>query len=210
MRQDTLFDSLCSSPAVRTARGGREGYQPHKTAMSRNGPSPFARAVAEVLAPKLEVTSVLDHGCGRGADVRFYRDCGLDAEGWDPHPGFGWQEEPQRQFDLATSVFVLNVLPNPWERIKALQHVARFVRPGGWLLVVTRSPQDIDRRAEAASWQSHHDGYWSSEGKGTFQRGISTEEITALGGLAGFVVTPEQQLLSPVPAACQALLANLA
>lgn len=99
--------------------------------MSRSRPSPFARAVAEVLAPKLEIASVLDHGCGRGADVRFYRDRGLDADGWDPHPGFGWQQEPPRQFDLVTSVFVLNVLSNPWERIKALQNAARCLRPHG-------------------------------------------------------------------------------
>ncbi|MGH3755944.1 MAG: methyltransferase domain-containing protein, partial [Pseudonocardiaceae bacterium] len=177
-QQDSLFDLCGPSPAA---------DQPHKTAMSRGRPSPFARAVAEALAPALKVASVLDHGCGRGADVRFYRDRGLDAEGWDPHSGFGWQQEPQRQFDLVTSVFV--VLPNPWERIKALQHAARFMRPGGRLLVVTRSPHDIDRRAAVASWTPYHDGYWSSEGKRTFQRGIRAEEIAVLGQRAGLVVS---------------------
>lgn len=191
-----------------TFAGGKAGCQPHKTAMNRSRPSPFARAVVEMLASKPKGASILDHGCGRGADVRFYRDRGLDADGWDPHPDFGWSKEPNRQFDLLTSVFVLNVLPNPWERIKALQHAARFLRPGGRLLAVTRSPHDIDRRAEAANWTPHHDGYWSSEGKRTFQRGICAEEIVALGRRAGLVSAPEQCLLKPAPVTCQALLAK--
>lgn len=197
--QDSLFDISAHAET---------GCQPHKTAMSRSRPSPFARAIAEMLASKPGSASILDHGCGRGADVRFYRDCGLDADGWDPHPGFGWSQAPKRQFDLVTSVFVLNVLPNPWERIRALQHAAGFMRPGGRLLTVTRSPHDIDRRAEAANWTPHHDGYWSCEGKRTFQRGICGEEIIALGRRAGLAPAPGR-LLGSVPSTCQALLAKM-
>jgi hypothetical protein len=132
----------------------------------------------------------------------------LDADAWDPHPGFGWTAEPDRQYDLVANVFVLNVLPDPWQRIQALQHAARFMRPGGHLFVVTRSPADIDPRAASANWPTHHDGYWSSEAKGTFQKGISTEEIVALGRRAGLRPAAARALLAGSPAAGQALLAK--
>lgn len=181
-------------------------YQPHKTAMTRNSPSPFARHVTDVLAPRLGVGTLLDHGCGRGSDVNYYRSRGLDADGYDPHPGFQWTKNPERTYDLVTQVFVLNVLPDPWQRILALRHAAQFLRPGGHLLAVTRSPADIQARAAAAEWPIHHDGYWSSESKGTFQKGISSEEIIALACLAGLEPATMQDLLIPVQAACQVLL----
>lgn len=204
--QDTLF-TLRSELADHTLLT-RSEYQPHKTAMSRVRPSPFARTIVDILVPKLSITSVLDHGCGRGSDVDHYRAAGLDADGWDPHPGFGWTAKHDREYDLVTSIFVLNVLPDPWQRIQALQDAARFARPGGSLLVVTRSPADIDSRAACASWPSHQDGYWSSEARGTFQKGISTEEIIALGLRAGLEPAAEQALLTGSSAASQALLAR--
>lgn len=202
--QDTLF-ALLPEP-VDEVLSTRVEYQPHKTAMSRARSSPFARTVVDVLVPRLGIASVLDHGCGRGSDVEHYRAAGLDADGWDPHPGFGRTAEPDRQYDLVVNVFVLNVLPDPWERIRALQHAARFARPSGHLFVVTRSPADIDPRAAAANWPTHHDGYWSSQAKGTFQKGIPPEEIVALGRRAGLRPAADQTLLAGSPAAGQALL----
>ncbi len=181
--QDSLFALLPEQ--IDQDASTHVAYRPHKTAMSRARSSPFARTVVDVLVPRLGITSVLDHGCGRGSDVDHYRAAGLDANGWDPYPGFGWTTEPDRQYDLVANVFVLNVLPDPWQRIQALQHAARFTRPGGYLFIVTRSPADIDARAISANWRAHHDGYWSSEAKGTFQKGIPTEEIIALGRQAG-------------------------
>jgi hypothetical protein len=75
---------------------------------------------------------------------------------------------------------------------------------------VTRSPADIQTRATASGWPAHHDGYWSSESKGTFQKGISAEEITALARLAGLESAARQDLLTPVPASCQVLLVKRA
>ncbi|WP_328965701.1 hypothetical protein [Streptomyces virginiae] len=84
-----------------------------------------------------------------------------------------------------TQMFVLNVLPDLGARIRALQDAAAFVRPGGHVVVATRSPEEITKAAAGGSWTAHHDGYWSSEGKGTFQRGISAAETTALARHAG-------------------------
>lgn len=180
--------------------------QPHKTAINRVRPSPFARTIVDVLVPNLCVTTVLDHGCGRGSDVDHYRAAGLDADGWDPHPGFGWTAKYDRKYDLVANIFVLNVLSDPWQRIQALKHAAQFARPGGFLFVVTRSPADIDPRAASSNWRSYQDGYWSSEAKGTFQKGISTQEIITLGSHAGLEPAAEQALLTATSAASQALL----
>ncbi|RSS76751.1 methyltransferase domain-containing protein [Streptomyces sp. WAC06614] len=182
--EDVLF-SIVELTGADPAPGTHRAYQPHKTAMSRPGPSPAARAVTATLTGPLGVTTLLDHGCGRGADVAHYRSAGLEADGYDPHADFGWPRPERGGYDLVTQAFVLNVLPNPWERVRALQDAASFVRPGGHVLVVTRSPEEITKAAAAGGWARHHDGFWSSEGKGTFQRGISAEEAVLLGRHAG-------------------------
>ncbi|BBC94426.1 Methyltransferase domain protein [Streptomyces griseofuscus] len=183
----------------------RTHYQPHKTAMNRRGPSPAARAVTGHLTGPLDVKSVLDHGCGYGADVAHYRSSGLDTEGFDPHEGFGWPRPRRTDFDLVTSMFVLNVLPDPWQRIQALEDAASFARPGGHVVVVTRSPEEITKAAADGGWTPHHDGFWSSRSKGTFQRGISPDEIVALARRAGLVPAAEAPVL-PLPGVCHAVL----
>lgn len=182
--EDVLF-SISDLTGTEQAPAAHRAYQPHKTAMSRPGPSPTARAVTATLTGPLGVSTLLDHGCGRGADVAHYRSAGLDADGYDPHEDFGWPRPERDGYDLVTQAFVLNVLPNPWERVRALQDAASFVRPGGHVLVVTRSPEEITKAAAAGGWARHHDGFWSSEGKGTFQRGISGEEAVLLARHAG-------------------------
>ncbi|MEU9254481.1 methyltransferase domain-containing protein [Streptomyces sp. NPDC048270] len=201
----TISDLTGNQPAA--AGGGARAYQPHKTAMSRQSPSPAARAVTAHLTGALGIRTVLDHGCGRGADVAHYRAAGLDADGYDPHEGFGWPRPDRQGYDLVTQMFVLNVLPDPWARIRALQDAAGFVRPGGHMVIVTRSPEEIMKAAAGGSWTAHHDGYWSSEGKGTFQRGISATETTALARRAGLApITGAAGL--PLPGVSHVLLAK--
>lgn len=187
---ETLFDELPETPPALIAP-----VRPHKTAMARSGPSPLARFVTGTLAARLGAKRLLDHGCGRGADLEHYRIHGLDADGWDPHPDFGHTTEPADDYDLVTQAYVLNVLPDPWQRIQALQHAAKHLRPGGHLLVATRSPAEIERFATDSAWTRHHDGYWSHPTKRTFQKGIATEEIIQLAARAG--LTPEPDLDPP-------------
>ncbi|MFY4719392.1 methyltransferase domain-containing protein [Streptomyces sp. LaBMicrA B280] len=201
---DVLFPMSELSGKSPTVTVKRE-YQPHKTAMNRRGPSPASRVVTAHLTGPLDVKSVLDHGCGHGADVTHYRSSGLDAEGFDPHDGFGWPRPRRAGFDLVTSMFVLNVLPDPWRRIQALEDAASFVRPGGHVVVVARSPEEITKAAADGGWTPHHDGFWSSLSKGTFQRGIAPDEIIALARRAGLVPTVEAPQL-PLPGVCHAVL----
>ncbi|MET9109694.1 endonuclease/exonuclease/phosphatase family protein [Streptomyces zhihengii] len=182
-------------------------YQPHKTAMNRQAPSPASLAVTEYLIGPLGIKTVLDHGCGRGSDVTHYRSAGLNAEGFDPWDDFGWPRPAQTGFDLVTSVFVLNVLPDPWQRIQALKDAASFIRPGGHVVVVTRSPEEINKAAVDGRWSAHHDGFWSSQAKGTFQRGITPGEITALARHAGLQPAKNAPVL-PLPGVCHAVLSK--
>ncbi|MEU6928317.1 methyltransferase domain-containing protein [Streptomyces sp. NPDC046374] len=201
---DVLFRLSELTGDVPAPAGGRDS-QPHKTAMSRQAPSPASRTVTEQLIGPLRIGSVLDHGCGRGADVTHYRSVGLDAEGFDPHAAFGWPRPARTGFDLVTSMFVLNVLPDPWQRIQALRDAASFARPGGHVAVVTRSPEEIAKAAANGGWPAHHDGFWSSRSKGTFQRGIDSAEITALARRAGLLPAADVPEL-PLPGVCHVVL----
>jgi SAM-dependent methyltransferase len=163
-------------------------YKPHKTAMARPKASPFARAVVTTLVPALGIRKALDFGCGRGADVAFYRSRGLEASGYDPYPPFGWSEPPVGQFDLVTVIFVLNVLPDPWQRLCALKDASRYLAPHGVMLVATRSPDEIRNRAALGHWPPHNDGFWSAEDRGTFQKGVSASEIRRLAARLGLAV----------------------
>jgi len=175
--QDVLF-TFADEPSPHAAD---RPSRPHLTAMTRGDVSPVARMVVERVAPRFAISTLLDHGCGRGSDLDFYRDHGIEAYGWDPHPGFGFSDEPESQCDLVVHAFVLNVLEDPWQRVTALRHAAGFAKPGGHVLVATRSPKDIAAAATRGSWTTHHDGFWSSEDKGTFQKGISRREIELIG-----------------------------
>lgn len=201
---DVLF-ALSELTGKESTAPARREYQPHKTAMSRQAPSPACRAVTKHLTGPLRVRSVLDHGCGRGADIVHYRSAGLDAEGFDPHEGFGWPHPERTGFDLVTSMFVLNVLPDPWQRIQVLKDAASFARPGGHVVVVTRSPEEIAKAAVDGGWAAHHDGFWSSRSKGTFQRGIDSGEIMALARRAGLAPAAGAPVL-PLPGVCHAVL----
>ncbi len=177
--------------------------RPDRTAMSRRDASPWARWISSELAPAVAVTSVLDYGCGRGRDVRFLRDAGIDATGYDPAPAHGATELPAGTFDLVTLIFVLNTIATPAERVAALKAAASKVAPGGKVLVVARSDASIARAATRGGWQGVGDGFWSSDARRTFQHGLSTTELRHIGACAGL------RPVSPVPPAAADAVAQL-
>jgi SAM-dependent methyltransferase len=162
-------------------------YSPHKTAIARTTPSPAARLIrSEKLSKELgEIRRILDYGCGRGRDVDYYRTNGYDADGYDPYAPFGFSTLPTGLFDLITVIFVVNVLPNCWERLQVVKKAADYLRPGGYMLLVARSRETIESEARTKGWKTHNDGYWSHEGKGTFQKGINSIEMISLIKRAG-------------------------
>lgn len=112
-----------------------------------------------------------DYGCGRGDDLRFARELGADASGWDPHFATGTD---LRAADAVNLGFVLNVIEDPSERQTALRTawgLATRVLVVG-VLVAGRS-----------AWEKHRlfrDGVVTS--RGTFQKHFTQEEVCAFVG----------------------------
>jgi Methyltransferase domain len=154
----------------------------HKTAIARRGPSNPARLLIEELKG---AGDVLDFGCGHGADVVYYRAAGLDAVGYDPYRGFGAPWPEGRLFGAVTVTYVLNVLPTEKLRLDALAKAASALAPGGTMYVTTRSVGDVERKAARNGWSRFSDGYLSSAGRQTFQKGMTEAEIVALAGRVG-------------------------
>ena len=71
----------------------------------------------------------LDYGCGRGADVNYFRSLGIDADGYDPHAPFGFAESPAGLFMVVTLIFVLNVLPTVEARLEVMRGAAARLAP---------------------------------------------------------------------------------
>ncbi len=69
--------------------------------------------------------SVFDYGCGRGDDIRYLRDNGVAASGWDPHYR---PQDSIREADVVNLGYVLNVIENPAERGQVLRKAFSLAR----------------------------------------------------------------------------------
>ena len=147
---------------------------PERTAKTRTTPSLTARIVKEKLVSQLKIKKILDWGCGKGRDVQFYQKSGLKTTGFDPHEPFGFAQKPKNKFDLVVVSYVINALPSVQERRRCLKDAAEF---GSKMLIVTRSEREVTARANRCGWKKWEDGYWSSETKRTFQKGMTQQEI---------------------------------
>ncbi|MDW7732028.1 MAG: hypothetical protein SCH66_06330 [Methanolobus sp.] len=68
-------------------------------------------------------------------------------------------------------------MPEISERCDIIKRAISYVKDDGILIIATRSSRAINREASSKDWKVYNDGYWSSEKKLTFQKGIDTEEI---------------------------------
>ena len=90
----------------------------HRTAISRSSLSTPAKLLfTSGLAS--EDNSFLDYGCGKGDDVKFLNELGIDATGWDPY--FKPDNKNLITSDIVNLAFVINVIESPSERIEVLQ-----------------------------------------------------------------------------------------
>ena len=97
----------------------------HRTAISRNALSLPAKILFTGGIAN-ENDSYLDYGCGRGDDIKFLRELGVPASGWDPH--FAPKEELLVKSDVVNLGFVLNVIENPEERLEVLKNAFRLAK----------------------------------------------------------------------------------
>lgn len=158
----------------------------HNTAMARKAASAPARELVKrgIIRPG---QAVLDYGCGRGADVKYYAALPADAHGYDPH----WQPMlPHGQsFDRVTMMYVVNVITDHASRVQAVQSAASNLSQDGAMVVVARSQKDIDAsRKRKGGWTPVGDGWITPTG--TFQKGFSQDELLALLQDAGLPARP--------------------
>jgi DNA phosphorothioation-associated putative methyltransferase len=111
-------------------------------------------------------TSVLDYGCGRGADVRCLQQLQVAAAGWDPEFQADTNLEPA---DVVLLTYVLNVIEDSNERRNTLRHAWDLARTV--LVVSTRLTWDRSR----VRGQDFADGVLTS--RRTFQHLFGASEL---------------------------------
>lgn len=134
------------------------------TAIARRSISrPAALALREGLIQSGD--RLLDYGCGRGTDVKFLLERGVEAVGFDPHyfPG----TDCSGAWDVVMINYVLNVIEDVEERKQALKRAWSLCR--GILVVAVRT----DR--EKVRGEVYKDGVKTS--RGTFQKLFSQQEV---------------------------------
>lgn len=109
-----------------------------------------------------------DYGCGRGGDVRRLAARGFRAGGWDPVHA---PASPRENADVVNLGFVLNVIQEPDERLRAVREAWSLA---GRALVVAARP---DWEARGLVARPHGDGWITS--KGTFQKFYRQNELQA-------------------------------
>lgn len=160
-----------------------------KTAIGRKGPSvPARRFAIHILSQNaLRSASVLDWGCGRGADVEWFNHLQFDGRGYDPlfRPRVSYRNTRPR-FDYVTCFYVLNVIPTQKGRIETIKEAAHHLANDGKMFIAVRAKRAIDYLGK--NWEKHRDGYKTS--KNTFQHGFTDEELKKLVKSAGLYYTP--------------------
>ena len=136
----------------------------HRTAMSRSVLSAPMQALARHGFLDGNKT-IFDYGCGRGDDIAVLSAAGIRANGWDPHfsPGSCLEES-----DIVNLGYVLNVIEEPLERVKALRAgygLARDVIAVAVLIV---------GKVDTSSFNPYRDGFMTT--RGTFQKYFTHEE----------------------------------
>lgn len=102
-----------------------------RTAIDRKHWSAPCRWLIECGSVICDSASVIDYGCGKGADVRALRELRLYVVGFDPvhapEGGIG----ATGTFDVAFCTYVLNTLPTLSERMFVVEGILTALRPGG-------------------------------------------------------------------------------
>ncbi|MVW64161.1 DNA phosphorothioation-associated putative methyltransferase [Massilia sp. NEAU-DD11] len=138
--------------------------QRHLTALSRANLSAPVQALWRhgLISPE---RTFFDYGCGKGDDVRTLCANSVDANGWDPH----FRPEAElRAADTVNLGFVINVIEDPDERVKALRGAYGCANGVLAVAAMLASQQPPDGRV-------HGDGYLTS--RNTFQKYFTQAQL---------------------------------
>lgn len=187
-RLTRLFATLLPNPE-------RTCISPSRTAIRDvQRPSPLAPLVIDRLVSAYQEHGieprVLDWGCGYGRDVFFYREQGIDADGYDPcFPESAFIQKPTGTYDIITCLAVLNTIADPKERIETLREMVRFGKRTTHFLILVRDKEEIDLSAEDAGVSAVplNDGWMFTflDGTTVFQRGFTRGELNRMAKRAG-------------------------
>ncbi len=145
-----------SQPTIRRERTAIRRYR-----CSR----PVSLALANGLIGK--GMSVLDYGCGHGADVRYLQSKKIRARGWDPH--YAPDKRGLQSADVVHLGYVLNVIEKPDERAQALHSAFELAQKA--LVVAVR----VDRALAGTDAEEFGDGVLTA--RDTFQKVFTQEEF---------------------------------
>lgn len=82
---------------------------------------------------------ILCYGCGSGEEVSWFRARKYHVVGYDPHPPFGFSELPKGKFEYVFLIHLMAGLKTTENRRATLARAAHYVRPGGYLVLVTQN-----------------------------------------------------------------------
>lgn len=142
----------------------------HKTALRRRGASAPCLWLA---SRSLIQGDTLDWGCGHGADIahlrKFHR--GGYISGYDPHHHPIDLPNIVARFDTILCTYVLNTLPNYFDRALVIEQALAYLRENGTIFIAIRSDKArIDGYRKNGTWQ----GYVSNQ--------LKTGGLTLVGG----------------------------
>jgi len=124
----------------------------HKTAISRKGPSVPCRWLHK---QGLLAGRILDWGCGRGQDRAWLDGQHIYAVGHDPHYR---PKKPLKGllFETVLCTYVLNCIPNYFDRALIVEEALEYLAPGGWLYVSIRAnKKDLKGWTSKGTWQGY-------------------------------------------------------
>ena len=110
----------------------------HNTAISRSNASAPLRMLEKLGLLK---GSVLDYGCGKGADAKYLTEKGYLNDSYDPY----WKPDElgDRKYDTVLCTFVLNVIESTGEE-ELIKTLADRVGDGGRCFVTVRRDIKVD------------------------------------------------------------------
>lgn len=140
----------------------------HLTALNRKE---FSRPVQHslkrgIINPR---TTVLDYGCGKGADVRILTQNKYIATGYDP---YYFKKKPKRncKFNIVMLTYVNNTIEDEKERIDVIKDAISYATD--WFIISSRYKSPGYPKN---TWKVYNDGYITS--RQTFQKFYTESEI---------------------------------
>lgn len=155
-------------------------YMNNSFLSAKNRPAP-SKPLLDMLESGVVNGSILDYGCGKGADVDYLTIIKPNTmiAGYDPH----YQPIlPRLLFDTIFCAYVINYIRDRAIVDDMISTMKRKLSDDGRLILVARSIAEVNGNVKRnSSWKYDPDsGGYTSKKSGIFQRGYDTSELIQL------------------------------